>query len=83
VRTIADVLLLDEANVNQTLVKEGWCWCWCWCYRKNAPENATLVRLETEAREARRGLWVELNPISPWELNNNNVAAPTGFEPVF
>lgn len=54
-RTLADVLLPDGTNVNYTLVKEGWCW---W-YRKYAPRNTTLERLETEAREVRRGLWVD------------------------
>jgi micrococcal nuclease len=62
-RTLADMLLPNGTNVNHTLVKEGWCW---W-YRKYAPWNTTLDRLETEAREARRGLWVEPNPIPPWE----------------
>ncbi|MEI8015293.1 MAG: thermonuclease family protein [Nitrospira sp.] len=38
--------------VNQELVKQGWCW---W-YRKYAPNNAELERLENEAREARKGL---------------------------
>jgi len=42
-RTIADALLPDGTNVNHTLVKDGWCW---W-YRKNAPGNTTLDRLET------------------------------------
>jgi endonuclease YncB( thermonuclease family) len=32
-RTLADVLLPDGTNVNQELVKQGWCW---W-YRKYAP----------------------------------------------
>jgi endonuclease YncB( thermonuclease family) len=32
-RTIGDVILPDGMNLNQELVKEGWCW---W-YRKYAP----------------------------------------------
>jgi endonuclease YncB( thermonuclease family) len=44
-RTIADVLLRDGTNVNHALVKEGWCW---W-YRKYAPENSALEKLESEA----------------------------------
>ena len=62
-RTIGDVILPDGTNVNHTLVKEGWCW---W-YRKYAPGNITLERLESEARDAKRGLWVEPNPMPPWE----------------
>ena len=58
-RTIADVLLPGGSNVNHELVKDGWCW---W-YRKYAPGNTTLERLDAEARESRIGLWVEPNPI--------------------
>jgi Staphylococcal nuclease homologue len=42
-------------NLNQELVKQGWCW---W-YRKYAPENTVLEGLETEAREAKIGLWAD------------------------
>jgi Staphylococcal nuclease homologue len=62
-RTIpADVLLPDGTNVNHELVKEGWCW---W-YRKYALQNTVLERLEKEAREAKKWLWVDPAPISPW-----------------
>lgn len=27
-RTIADVLLPDSTNVNDTFVKDAWCWWW-------------------------------------------------------
>jgi endonuclease YncB( thermonuclease family) len=64
-RTIADVLLPDGTNVNHTLVKGGWCW---W-YRKYAPGNTELEKLEREAREAKKGLWVDPAPISPWGLS--------------
>ncbi|THJ18876.1 MAG: thermonuclease family protein [Nitrospira sp. CG24E] len=44
------------ANVNHALVKDGWCW---W-YRKYAPEDIELERLETEAQKAQRALWADL-----------------------
>ena len=62
-RTLADVLLPDGTKVNRALVKEGWCW---W-YRKYAPGNAELEKLESEAREAKRGLWSDPHPVPPWE----------------
>ena len=62
-RLVADVLLADETNVNQKLVKDGWCW---W-YRKYAPGDTVLEVLEAEAREARRGVWALPNPVPPWE----------------
>ena len=62
-RTLAEVLLSDGTNVNHTLVETGWCW---W-HRKYAPRNAVLEELETEAREGRKGLWVDPKPVPPWE----------------
>lgn len=61
-RTIGDVLLPDGTNVNHTLVQDGLCW---W-YRRYAPRDATLERLEAEARNAKRGLWGDPNPVPPW-----------------
>jgi micrococcal nuclease len=61
--TLADVLLPDGTNLNQELVKEGWCW---W-YQKYAPGDTVLEGLETEAREARKGLWVDPQPVPLWE----------------
>jgi endonuclease YncB( thermonuclease family) len=62
-RTLADVLLPDGTNVNHTLVKDGWCW---W-YRKYAPGDTELEQLEKSAREAKKGLWADPQPVPPWE----------------
>lgn len=62
-RTIADVTLPDGRLLNHELVKDGWCW---W-YRKYAPNDASLEKLEIEAREVNRGLWANPNPVPPWE----------------
>jgi micrococcal nuclease len=62
VQTIAHVLVLDGTSVNHTLVEDGWCW---W-YRKYAPLDVELEKLEKEAREARKGLWADPAPIPPW-----------------
>ena len=62
-RTLADVLLSDGTNVNHKLVKDGWCW---W-YRKYASGDTVLEGLEKDAREARKGLWADPQPVPPWE----------------
>lgn len=62
-RTLGDVFLSDGTHVNHELVAEGWCW---W-YRKYAPEDVTLAALEAAARVARKGLWVDPDPVPPWE----------------
>ena len=70
-----------------TLVKDGWCW---W-YRKYAPGDTVLEGLEKEAREAKKGLWADPQPVPPWEWrkrgqNNSRRAggghrAATGIAP--
>ena len=61
-RVVADIVLADATNVNQKLVKDGWCW---W-YRKYAPDDAVLAVFEAKAREAKRGLWIDPQPVPPW-----------------
>ena len=56
------MLLADGTNINHALVQDGWCW---W-YRKYEPGDAELEKLESEAREAQRGLWADPAPIPPW-----------------
>jgi len=60
-RTIANVILPNGMNLNQELVKQGWCW---W-YRKYAPGDTVLEQLEREAREDRKGLWADPQPVPP------------------
>jgi micrococcal nuclease len=62
-RTLGDVILPDGMNLNQELVKQGFCW---W-YRKYAPGDTVLEELEREAREVKKGLWVDPQPVPPWE----------------
>jgi hypothetical protein len=62
-RTLAEVFLPNGTNVNHTLVKDG---CCSW-YRDYAPRDTVLEWLETEAREARKGLWADPQPVPPWE----------------
>ncbi len=53
----------DGRALNRELVKAGFAW---W-YRRYAPEDERLKQLEAEARAAKRGLWVDANPVPPWE----------------
>ena len=62
-RTTAGVFLPDGVNLDQELVKQGWCW---W-YRKYAPGDTVLEGLEKDARDGREGLWADPQPVPPWE----------------
>lgn len=65
-RTIGDVKLADGTFVNRELVRGGLAW---W-YRKYTPGDQDLERLESEARKAKRGLWIEPAPVPPWEFRH-------------
>ena len=62
-RSIGDVFLSDGTHVNRELVAQGWCW---W-YRKYAPQDLILAGLEAAAQMSQKGLWVDPDPVPPWE----------------
>ena len=70
-RIVAEIVLPDGRMLNTELVKAGLAW---W-YRRYAKSDAELQRLETEAREAKRGLWADPNPVPPWEWRKQKAAA--------
>ena len=72
-RIVADVVLPDGRVANHEIVRAGLAW---W-FRKYAPNDDVLARLEGEARKARRGLWSEANPIPPWEWRRGAKVAST------
>lgn len=67
-RILADVVRLDGTNINHALVQEGWCW---WD-RRHAPGDTQLEALEQEARDTKKGLWADANPVPPWEWRKSS-----------
>jgi micrococcal nuclease len=61
-RWILGTVFQGEVNVNQVLVKEGWCW---WL-SKYVPKDTVLKQFEQEAKDAKKGLWEDPNPTPPW-----------------
>ena len=62
-RTLAEVISEDKWSLNRALVWYGMAW---W-YKKYAPKNKDLEKLESEARKAKRGLWTDAAPVPPWQ----------------
>jgi endonuclease YncB( thermonuclease family) len=61
-RTLATVTCAGiDANAEQ--VKRGG----AWVYIQYAPKNSPLYALEREARLEKRGLWVDDEPVPPWD----------------
>ncbi len=70
-RTVAEIVLPDGRDVNHELVRAGFAW---W-FRKYAPHDTELARLEAEAKEAKRGLWADASPVPPWEWRKAKTTA--------
>lgn len=60
-RLVAEVRA-DGRSANAEQVRRGM----AWVYRKYS-DDAALLALEAEARNARRGLWADPDPVAPWE----------------
>src|SRR5690606_9700080 len=60
-RVVGEVFVAGE-SVNRALVRDGF----AWAYRHYLKDREYL-ELEQEAREARRGLWVDADPVPPWD----------------
>lgn len=62
-RVVAEILLPGGASLNRRLVEEGLAW---W-FRQYARRDVELRLLEEKARDARRGLWADRQPVPPWK----------------
>ena len=60
-RTLGRVYLGDR-DVNAEQVRQGMAWVF-----RQYSKDASLYRIEAEAREQKRGLWHDPDPVPPWE----------------
>ena len=65
-RTVAIVILPDGTNLNEEIVRAGYAWVYT-RYCREVPLCVGWGLLQQEAREARRGLWADKEPMPPWE----------------
>lgn len=61
-------VLAGGVDVNAEQVKRGY----AWVYRQYS-RDAALVRLEDDARQAKRGLWFDAAPVPPWEWRHQKM----------
>jgi micrococcal nuclease len=55
----------DRIDINAKMIQDGWAW-----HYKKYNLDSKLANLELQARAARRGLWAEPNPLSPWDFRD-------------
>lgn len=60
-RTIG-MVTVDGVNVNEQLLEAGLAW-----HYKRYDNNPDWAKLEEQARKNKKGLWVQINAIPPWE----------------
>jgi endonuclease YncB( thermonuclease family) len=68
-RLLAEVRLPDGKSLNQELVRAGMAWEY-----KQYSKNPIYAQLESEARQAKRGLWADKEPVPPWEFRKKKSA---------
>ena len=66
-RTVA-MVFVDGRDVGLELIKQGLAWVYEYYLPEASPEiQAQYSAAETAARVSRLGLWVDTNPVPPWE----------------
>lgn len=68
---ISAVLYINDRNMNKELVKRGYAW-----HNKIHSNDAELARAEMRAREKKEGLWIDVNPASPWDFRKGKLPPP-------
>jgi micrococcal nuclease len=76
-RSIAQTYSLDGTDISLEMIKAGLAW-----HYKKYSSNEEYSIVEKEAKEGKRGLWKEKDPISPWEirkLHRNGISTKKMF----
>ena len=67
-RLIGEVFLPDGKMLNEEALKAGL----AWHYRVKNPHSTFLEKMEYKAWKKHLGLWVQENPIPPWEFRRES-----------
>lgn len=59
---ILGTIYLNNMDVNLQQIKDGYAWVY-----KQYSSNQIYYKEEDEARRLKKGLWIENNPLAPWE----------------
>lgn len=71
-RAVADVTLPNGTSLNALLLKAGLAW-----WYKDYSKDKRLEQMEKTARDARKGLWSQSDPLPPWTWRRRQRAAST------
>ena len=77
-RTISYSYLKDGRELSREMLKAGYAW-----HYKEYNSDPVFAALEEEARQAKRGLWKDKNPMVPWnirKLHRQGISTKNMFE---
>lgn len=80
-------VLLNNSDIGAQMIRDGAAWFDINTNRLSATDRDVYQQSELAARNERRGLWQEENPVAPWEfvkaatLRRTPVASPTAVQP--
>ena len=80
-------VLLNNSDIGAQMIRDGAAWFDTNTNRLSTTDRDVYQQSEQAARNERRGLWQEENPIAPWEfvkaatLQRTPVASPTSIQP--
>ena len=70
-REVGKILLTTGQDVNLEQVVRGFAWRYKEYQREQSPTDRRLYDFaESEARASRRGLWVDADPMPPWDFRH-------------
>jgi len=67
-RTVA-LLKMDALNVNEEMVRQGMAWEY-----SHFHSDRHYIALQRQARQERRGLWQQVDPVPPWVWRSQHVS---------
>lgn len=62
-RVVAESYLEDGTSLSYEMVRNGFAW-----HFKKYSTDAKLAQLEIDAKNQKLGLWVDANPVAPWDI---------------
>lgn len=66
-KRILGTIYYNNTDINLQQVKDGY----AWVYKKYS-NNQTYYKAEKVARDKRIGLWIDKNPLEPWEFRKKS-----------
>ena len=60
------IVIVDDADANAKMVEDGWVW-----HYSRYSKDKKFSEAEAEARIKKKGLWIDQNPVAPWDYRSN------------